>query len=89
MNPEFKKALAELFEVNANDLIPSFPLRAGDEWDSINFIATNALIDKYYGFMLNNDVLRKLATIDELEKRIDQHCQTQCYKNSHKLMAIS
>ena len=48
----FLKDLAGLLEVNFKELNPDFKLNYYQTWDSLSVVSTIALLEKYFGIMV-------------------------------------
>ncbi len=57
---------ANTIEVNPEVLTPEFNIKLGSAWDSLAFISTIALVDKYYSIILDSDALESLTYFSEL-----------------------
>ncbi|MEH2069198.1 MAG: acyl carrier protein [Nostoc sp.] len=67
----FYEGLAEILEINVNEVSPSLDLTRMD-WDSLAFISTIALVDDCFNIMLSGDSLAASKTVGDIEKLISE-----------------
>lgn len=58
--------LAEILELDANELLPSTLLDTLETWDSLATISFIALVDEKCGHVLAGDDLQKATTVSDL-----------------------
>ena len=63
---EFYEGMAEILEVDANQVGPDFEL--GNAWDSLAIVSTIALIDEVYDKAIGADALENCKTVGDVEK---------------------
>ena len=66
MNEQFIEEFAEILEVDPAELHDDFRVQGGEGWDSLNLLATIAIIDKYYGIVVNGAVLNSALYFGDL-----------------------
>lgn len=64
---EFINEFAMILEVPSEMITDEFNMEKDAAWDSLAFISTIALVDKYYGMVLDGEVLKKISTFGELK----------------------
>ena len=69
---EFNQAFAEIIEVDMNLLEASFSLVNSAAWDSLAFISTIALVDQFFGIVLESDALESVQNFGDLTQLIQQ-----------------
>jgi acyl carrier protein len=67
----FYEGLAEIFEVQVEEITPQFDLVAHN-WDSLAIISTIALIDECYNQLIEGSALAKCVVVADLELLIRQ-----------------
>ncbi len=65
----FYEGLAEIFEVEADEVTPQFDLVAHN-WDSLAIISTIALIDECFNEMVDGSALVKCVVVADVERLI-------------------
>lgn len=65
---EFRAGLAEILEVEADDLSDDFQL--GELWDSLAVVSTLALIDEVHDVSVGADDLAECKTVGDIEALI-------------------
>jgi acyl carrier protein len=65
---EFYEGLAEILEVEAEDVTPEMEL--GESWDSLAVVSTIALIDDVHDVMVSPDKLAECKTVREIEQLV-------------------
>jgi acyl carrier protein len=65
----FYEGLAEIFEVEAEEITPQFDLVAHN-WDSLAIISTIALIDECFNEMVDGSALMKCVVVADVERLI-------------------
>jgi acyl carrier protein len=65
---EFYEGLAEILEVEVDDINPEFEL--GENWDSLAIVSTIALLDDAYDVMVSPDLLSECKTVGAIEKLV-------------------
>lgn len=66
MNNQFITEFATIVEVSPEVLSPEFDLVNDSEWDSLAYISTIALVDKYFDIVLASDDLESVKTFSDL-----------------------
>jgi acyl carrier protein len=66
---EFYEGLAEILEVDVDDINPEFALEEGG-WDSLAVVSTIALIDDVYDVTVHPERLGDCATVGDIEKLV-------------------
>lgn len=66
---EFYEGLAEILEVEADQLSPEFSLEEGG-WDSLAVVSTIALIDDVYDITVHPNSLSECKTVGDIEKLV-------------------
>lgn len=66
MNNQFINEFATIVEVSPEVLSPEFDLVNDSEWDSLAYISTIALVDKYFNIVLASDDLESVKTFSDL-----------------------
>jgi acyl carrier protein len=70
---EFYKGMAEILEVDENQITSTFELHAGDAaWDSLAVVSTIALIDELYSKTLEGKKLTACIKISDIEDLIEK-----------------
>lgn len=68
---EFYQGMAEIFEVELEEITSRFELHSGNAaWDSLAIVSTIALADDCFGVMLEGRALGECATISDIETLI-------------------
>lgn len=68
---EFYDGMAEIFEVDVNQISPDFELHSCEAaWDSLAIVSTIALADDCFDVMLEGKALYECKTIADIEKLI-------------------
>lgn len=68
---EFYKGMAEILEVDEDQITSDFELSAGDAaWDSLAVVSTIALIDELYSKTLDGQSLTGCQKISDIEHLI-------------------
>jgi len=65
---EFYEGLAEILEVEADEVTPEMEL--GEGWDSLAVVSTIALIDDVHDVMVNPEKLAACKTVGEIEELV-------------------
>jgi len=65
----FYDGLAEIFEIDADNISPEFDLVAHN-WDSLAIVSTIALIDECYDKLVEGSALAKCVTVADVEALI-------------------
>jgi acyl carrier protein len=68
---EFYEGLAEILEVEAEDISPEFNLKEAG-WDSLAVVSTIALIDDVYGLTVHPNKLGECETVANIETLINE-----------------
>jgi acyl carrier protein len=71
---EFYEGLAEILEVEAEDINPDFALEEGG-WDSLAVVSTIALIDEVYDVTVHPDKLGDCKTVGDIESLVEAQRQ--------------
>lgn len=71
---EFYEGLAEILEIEVDDVTPEFSLEEGG-WDSLAVVSTIALIDDVYDVTVHPDKLGDCKTIGDIEKLVEAERQ--------------
>jgi acyl carrier protein len=66
---EFYEGLAEILEVDLDQINPEFALDEGG-WDSLAVVSTIALIDDVYDVTVHPERLGDCATVGDIEKLV-------------------
>lgn len=66
---EFYEGLAEILEVDADQVRPDLSLEEGS-WDSLAVVSTIALIDDVYDVTVHPNALGECKTVGDIEKLI-------------------
>ena len=78
----FLTAMAELLEVEENDLKDDFELNS-DNYDSVVVVSTIGLIDEYFDVLVRGTELAKVSSIGELLSLIKKTKEeSQCNKKN-------
>lgn len=72
MIQDFINQFADVVEVSPSELKADFDLVNGSAWDSLAFISTIALVDKFYKVVLDSDALQAITTFGELKGLIQK-----------------
>lgn len=68
----FYEGMAEIFEVDVDQISPDFDLHTGEAaWDSLAIVSTIALADDCFGVMLAGKELSECKVISDIEKLIE------------------
>jgi acyl carrier protein len=67
---EFYEGLAEILEVEVDEINPEFPLEDGG-WDSLAIVSTIALIDDVYDVTVHPDKLGECKTVGDIERLVE------------------
>jgi acyl carrier protein len=68
---DFYKGMADIFEVDINDITSEFELNSGEApWDSLAIVSTIALIDDLYGVTPDGKSLASCVSVLDIEKLI-------------------
>ncbi len=68
---EFYEGMAEIFEVDVNQISSEFDLYSAEAgWDSLAIVSTIALVDDCFGLMLEGKALSECKTIANIESLI-------------------
>ena len=68
---EFYEGIAEILEIDASNINPSFDLHGGEAaWDSLAVVSTIALIDDCFNVMLDGQSLTQCSTVGDIEALI-------------------
>ncbi len=65
--------LREEFEIEPDLLVPEASLKDDLEIDSLDFVDIVVLIDREFGFKPTTEELKKVKTLNELYRYIEQH----------------
>ena len=66
------RGLAEILEVDAELINPSFDLHSGGAaWDSLAVVSTIALIDEVFSVMVDGQSLGKCTTVANIEALVE------------------
>lgn len=63
---EFYEGLAEILEVDVDEVTPDLEL--ADKWDSLAIVSTIALIDEVFDKPVSAEALEKCATVGDIDK---------------------
>ena len=66
---EFYEGLAEILEVEVDEINPEFPLESGG-WDSLAIVSTIALIDDVHDVTVHPDKLGECKTVGDIERLV-------------------
>jgi acyl carrier protein len=66
---EFYEGLAEILEVEVDEINPEFSLESGG-WDSLAIVSTIALIDDVYDVTVHPDKLGDCKTVGDIERLV-------------------
>lgn len=69
MMSEFYEGLAEILEVEPDDIDADFEL-TGDNWDSLAVVSTIALIDDVYDVAIHPNKLAEAKTVGEIDELV-------------------
>lgn len=72
INQNFIAEFSQVIEIPQHMLTDNFHLTRDAAWDSLAFISTIALIDKYYNKVIDGDVLSSINTFGELKSLVDR-----------------
>jgi acyl carrier protein len=64
---DFYQGLAEILEINPDDVKPELEL---PEWDSLAVVSTIALADECFDVMLNGQAISACTSVSDIEKLI-------------------
>lgn len=65
------EGLAEIFEIEADDVNSDYLLGSGDiPWDSLAIVMTIALVDSGYGCMLDGKALLECKSVKDIENLV-------------------
>jgi acyl carrier protein len=68
---ELYEGIAEIFEVNVNQISPDFDLHGADApWDSLAVVSTIALVDDCFNIMLDGQSLTACNFVSDIEALI-------------------
>jgi acyl carrier protein len=68
---EFYEGMAEIFEVNVNQISSDFDLHGADApWDSLAIVSTIALVDDCFNIMLDGQSLTTCNFLSDIEALI-------------------
>ncbi len=67
---EFYEGLAEILEVEIEDVSPALELEES-VWDSLAVVSTIALIDEVFDRTVSADALLECTTVGDIEKLLD------------------
>jgi acyl carrier protein len=70
MNTEFQEGLAEILEVEVDEITSDLELAEGS-WDSLAVVSTIALIDDVYDIQVHPNGIAECKTVGDLEKLVD------------------
>ena len=69
---EFYEGIAEILEVEVEEISPDFSLQAEDiAWDSLAVVSTIALVDDCFNVMLDGQALGACITVSDIEGLIE------------------
>jgi len=63
--------IAELFDVEPEDLSPEKDLDSIEEWNSLTRLSLIVMIDEECGKMINNDIIKQLKTVQDIMNLMD------------------
>jgi acyl carrier protein len=66
-NQEFCNEFAGILEIPPNIITDEYVLEENVAWDSLAFISTIVLIDKYYNIIVDSDFLQKAKTFGDIQ----------------------
>ena len=66
---KFFDGLAEIFEIEPNEVSESLPLTSV-AWDSLAIVSTIALIDEQFDVMVDGQALASCETVGDIQKLI-------------------
>ena len=72
MEAKFLTMIADVLELNSNDLDLSDVFRDYDEWDSLASLSLIAEIDEMYNIVIEDEVFKKLNTLQDLYSEINK-----------------
>ncbi|HEX9947251.1 MAG TPA: acyl carrier protein [Allosphingosinicella sp.] len=67
---EFYEGLAEILEVEVDEINPEFSLEGG-AWDSLAVVSTIALIDDVHDVTVHPDKLGDCKTVGDIERLVE------------------
>lgn len=71
---KFYEGIAEIFELEPEDIGPEFKLQEADvAWDSLAIVSMIALIDECFGAMLDGAELTECETVADVENLIQKN----------------
>jgi acyl carrier protein len=69
---KFYEGMAEIFEVEPQQINAQFELASTDAWDSLALVSTIALVDDCFNVMLDGASLTACTTIGDIEALIEK-----------------
>ena len=73
----FMTDLAQLLEINADQLNEDFQLESCFGWDSLTVVSTIALLDQHFSVQVGGEVLEQCKTIGDLLRLAKETSLTQ------------
>lgn len=70
MEAKFLEMISEVFEIEDRTIKISDEFRHYDEWDSLALLSLIAMLDDEYGVEIEEKVLQKLLTLEDLLNEI-------------------
>ena len=67
----FLQQLKEVLEIEDRELSLNDKFKEYDEWDSMAYLSTIAMIDVEYGVVISAAEFRQLNTVDDIVKAIE------------------
>lgn len=67
----FLDQMKETLEIEDRELSLEDEFRSYDEWDSLAFLATIAMIDDEYGVVIKATEFRELVTLNDIARAIE------------------
>jgi acyl carrier protein len=69
---KFYEGMAEIFEVEPQQVDAQFDLAATGAWDSLALVSTIALVDDCFNVMLDGASLSACATVGDIEALVEK-----------------
>lgn len=69
---KFYEGMAEIFEIEPQQITAQFELASAGAWDSLALVSTIALVDDCFDVMLDGTALSACATIGDIEALIEK-----------------
>ncbi len=63
---DFIEQMADIIELDADEISSEHPFREYEAWDSLAVLSTLALIEEDYDVAVSNDELRGVSTLQQL-----------------------